>query len=356
MHIYQILLFVSYISCILVTTVAFTMVSNSYASSSSQIIPARQAVQLNYSFIEKWGSFGAGPGQFNRPHDVAFDSAGNVYVSDRDNNRIQKFTHKGTFIKTWGSKGDKNGQFSIPYSIAVDDLDDIYVADRENSRIEKFDTNGTFLAKYGTDGKLDGQFHRPEDVRIEPHTGDIYVTDTYNNRIERFDKDFTFITKWGSKGTADGQFKLPHAIGFDSKGNVYVDELERPGVQIFDNDGKFLGKWGTVGTADGQFSLPQEHLWIDRNDHLYLVDGATNPRIQIFDTSGHFLGKIGSPCSLSTGVGCVDPDGTGPLSLGDGQFSKPEHVSIDSQGNVYVVDRGNARIQVFAPVSKDGNR
>ncbi|TLX87556.1 MAG: hypothetical protein E6L01_02080 [Thaumarchaeota archaeon] len=217
----------------------------------------------------------------------------------------------------------------------------------------KFDTNGTFLAKYGTDGKLNVQFHRPEDVRIEPHTGDIYVTDTYNNRIERFDKNFTFITKWGSKGTADGQFRLPHAIGFDSKGNVYVDELERPGVQIFDSDGKFLRKWGTVGTADGQFSLPQEHLWIDSHDHLYLVDGAPNPRIQIFDTDGHFLGKVGSACKLSTGAGCVDPDGVGPLSLGDGQFSKPEHVAIDSEGKMYVVDRGNHRIQVFAPATNE---
>jgi DNA-binding beta-propeller fold protein YncE len=159
-----------------------------------------------------------------------------------------------------------------------------------------------------------------------------------------------FITKWGSKGTADGQFNLPHAIGFDSKGNVYVDELQRPGVQIFDKDGKFLRKWGTVGKADGQFSLPQEHLWIDSNDHVYLVDGADNPRIQIFDLNGRFLGKVGTGCLLSTGQGCVDPDGPGPLALGDGQFSKPEHVTIDSEGNMYVVDRGNQRIQVFAPM------
>jgi hypothetical protein len=44
------------------------------------------------------------------------------------------------------------------------------------------------------------------------------------------------------------------------------------------------------------------------------------------------------------------PDGPGPLSLGDGQFSKPEHVALDSEGKMYVVDRGNERIQVFAPM------
>jgi len=231
----------------------------------------------------------------------------------------------------------------------MDNSDKIYVADRENSRIQKFDTNGNFLGKFGSDGTGNGQFHRPEDIRIEHHTGDIYVTDTYNNRIEKFDKNFTFITKWGSKGTADGQFKRPHAIGFDSKGNVYVDELDRPGVQVFDKDGKFLRKWGTVGMGDGQFSLPQEHLWIDPQDHIYLVDGAPNPRIQIFDLNGTFLAKVGTPCLMSTGEGCKDPDGPGPLALGDGQFSKPEHVAIDSEGKLYVVDRGNERIQVFVP-------
>ena len=58
--------------------------------------------QINYSFVGKWGSFGTGPGQFNRPHDIAFDSVGNMYVSDRDNNRIQKFNNNWKFIKKLG--------------------------------------------------------------------------------------------------------------------------------------------------------------------------------------------------------------------------------------------------------------
>jgi DNA-binding beta-propeller fold protein YncE len=112
-----------------------------------------------------------------------------------------------------------------------------------------------------------------------------------------------------------------------------------------------LKRWGSIGTGDGQSSIPQEHIAIDSKDRVYVVDGASNPRVQIFDTNGSFLGKIGSACQMSTGKGCIDPDGPGPLKVGDGQFSKPEHVSIDSEGNVFVVDRGNQRIQVFAPVT-----
>jgi DNA-binding beta-propeller fold protein YncE len=159
------------------------------------------------------------------------------------------------------------------------------------------------------------------------------------------------VGKWGSKGTGNGQFIHPHAIDVDSKGNVYVGQLNEPGVQVFDSNGKFLKRWGTMGTGDGQSSIPQEHIAIDSKDRVYIVDGASNPRVQIFDTNGRFLGKIGTPCLMSTGEGCKDPDGPGPLKFGDGQFSKPEHVSIDTEGKVFVVDRGNKRIQVFAPIT-----
>ena len=63
-----------------------------------------------------------------------------------------------------------------------------------------------------------------------------------------------------------------------------------------------------------------------------MVHGALNPRIQIFDSDGTFITSLGEIGDLN------------------GQFKKPEHVNIDSNGNLYVVDRGNHRIQVFAPI------
>ena len=335
----------------------FTVSMFSLILYSSNIIDPVQKIeaqnsQLKFSFIEKWGSNGSGPSKFVRPHDVGFDSKGFVYVSDRELNNIQKFTNNGTFIKMWGSKGSGDGQFRVPYSVGVDPKDEIYVVDRENHRIQEFDSDGTFLAKGGNGrGNSDNQFNRPEDITLSPFG--VFVTDTGNDRILKFNSSFILVNKWGSKGTRDGQFKHPHAIDVDSKGNVYVGELNRPGVQVFDINGKFLKKWGSKGTGDGQFSVPQEHIAVDKQDRVYIVDGESNPRVQIFDTHGHFLGKIGSHCQMSTGEGCVDPDGPGPLELGDGQFSKPEHVSIDSQGKVYVVDRGNKRIQVFVPIAVD---
>ena len=305
--------------------------------------------QLKYSFVKKWGLDGTDTGQFGRPHDIDFDSKGFIYVSEREFNNIQKFTPNGTLIKKWGSKGTGDGQFIVPYSIGIS-KDKIYVIDRENHRIQKFDDNGTFIAKGGNGrGSQDNQLNRPEDIAFSPFG--IFVTDTGNDRIMKFNTSFILVNKWGFKGAGDGQFIHPHAIDVDSKGNVYVGELNRPGVQVFDSNGKFLKKWGLAGMKDGQFSVPQEHIAVDSMDHVYIVDGSSNPRVQIFDSDGKFLGKIGSHCKMSTGEGCIDPDGEGPLDLGDGQFSKPEHVSIDPQGKVYVVDRGNGRIQVFGPIN-----
>jgi len=297
-------------------------------SSSAVADPVPNATKYVFKF--KWGSLGTGDDQFRRPHDIAFDSYGFVYVTDRDNNNVQKFTHNGTFIKSWGSAGSGDGQFKVPYSIGMDLQDNLYVVDRQNNRIQKFDNNGTFISKWEGVSQTD-KFKRPEDITFSPFG--IFITDTGNNRILKVNENSSLVTKWGTKGTGDGQFDHPHAIDVDSKGNVYVGELDRPGVQVFDSNGKFLRKWGSPGTGDGQFSIPQEHIAIDKNDRVYIVDGASNPRVQIFDINGNFITKVGT------------------MGSGDGQMRKPEHVSIDSEGSLYVVDRGNARMQVFAPLN-----
>jgi len=80
------------------------------------------------TFIKAWGKRGTGPGEFNQPHALAFDSQGRLFVGDRSNNRIQIFDQDGNFIAQWH-------QFSRPSGIFIDKDDVIYVADSESGSV-----------------------------------------------------------------------------------------------------------------------------------------------------------------------------------------------------------------------------
>src|SRR3989475_6885563 len=96
---------------------------------------------------------GAQSDVFNRPTDVAWDSAGNLFVADGVGNaRVAKFNNKGVFIKSWGSRGNGPGQFGTVRAIAVDAQGNVYVADSTNKRIQVFDNNGTFKTQYTNAG------------------------------------------------------------------------------------------------------------------------------------------------------------------------------------------------------------
>ena len=178
-----------------------------------------------------WGTAGSGNGQFlNGAGGVAVDSAGNVYVTDLGNHRVEKFTSSGSFITSWGGNGTGNGQFSGPDGIAIDLTDKVYVADTGNHRIQKFNTSGTFVTKWGTNGTGDGQFNAPAGISTDT-LGDVYVADTGNNRIQKFSATGTFISSCGTFGTGNGDFAGPQDVGADSIGNFYVADTINDRVQ-----------------------------------------------------------------------------------------------------------------------------
>ena len=105
--------------------------------------------------------------------------------------------------------------------------------------------------------------------------------------------------------------------------------------------------WGTAGTESGQFNRPRG-IAVGPDGEVYVVD-SDNARIQVFSSDGAFLRQWGSYCDVETGAGCLDPDGAGPLALGDGQFKEPWGIDIDEDGQVYVADTWNHRVQAFEP-------
>ncbi|MEJ0021442.1 MAG: 6-bladed beta-propeller [Candidatus Doudnabacteria bacterium] len=89
------------------------------------------------------GIYGSDDGQLANPQGIAIDSSGNIYVTDADNNRVQKFDPSGNFITQWGSGGPGDVEFSFISGIAIDSSGSIYVADTRNGRIQKFTTGSS---------------------------------------------------------------------------------------------------------------------------------------------------------------------------------------------------------------------
>lgn len=140
------------------------------------------------TFIKTWGRTGSAPGEFSTPHTIAFDSAGRVFVGDRNNNRIQIFDQEGTFLDLWY-------QFGRPSGIVITRDDRLYVADSES-----FD------------------FHNPGWLK------GIRIGNAKDGKVEHFIKDIESMTT--SHSGAEG-------IGVDSKGNLYAAVVRRRMLEKF---------------------------------------------------------------------------------------------------------------------------
>jgi hypothetical protein len=180
---------------------------------------------------------GDGAGQptdlFNRPTDVAWDTAGNIYVADGlGNARIAKFDKDGKFVKSWGKKGTDNGQFANVRSIAVDAQGNVYAADGGNKRIQVFDNSGTFKTAIANVGNAQALCMTKGPNQI------LYVSDSNppddidrDGEIYRMRLDGTITGKFGRAGKLPKEFGTVNAIDCRDENTLYVGEIGNLRVQ-----------------------------------------------------------------------------------------------------------------------------
>jgi hypothetical protein len=301
----------------------------------------------------QFGTEGEGAGQMQTPEGIAVEQqSGDVYVSDRHNNRVDKFGPEGEFLLGFGwgvadrtpapetcgpdaspptahcfagVAGSGAGQLSGPVGIAVDNsagasAGDIYVVDPIDFRVQKFGPGGEFILMVGGDvdkttganlctaasgdecgagisGSGPGEFVglEPNSVAVGPN-GSLYVGD--EDRIQKF----------GPAGVVEAQISLPgvgfpNALAVDSVGDIYINSFEfnssgpQQGVHKYDPSGVELGSPRDPGFGQGAIAL-------DSADRLY-ADGENGP-VNVYGPSGDQVARFGAGTSGFAGIAYGD--------------------------------------------------
>lgn len=164
---------------------------------------------------------------FNRPSDVAWDRAGNIYVADGfgTNNRIAKFTKDGDFIKTWGRTGSGQGQFNQIRAMVADANGNLYVADAGNKRIQVFDGDGNFKSQIAGIGT-------PQALCITPGANQVLFASNSNDsesmeggEIYKIRLDGQIAGRFGKAGRMPREFGMTNSLDCRTENDLWVGEV-----------------------------------------------------------------------------------------------------------------------------------
>jgi DNA-binding beta-propeller fold protein YncE len=187
--------------------------------------------------FEKISTITRGAPPFNRPTGVALSASGEIYVTDGYGNaRVHKFSPEGKLLLSWGEPGAGPGQFRLPHSVFVDKQNRVWVTDRENSRIQIFDSEGHFLTQW-----ID--LIRPQGLVIDDDDT-VFIAELCK-RISLFTIDGKLLARWGNEGhdVRNPLFIAPHAIARDSRGDLYIGEVSMTNVMKVDRGSRTIQKF-----------------------------------------------------------------------------------------------------------------
>jgi len=251
-----------------------------------------------------------------------------IFVVDRDGNKVQ-----------WWQDHDKLSEGKCgrgPHKIKMNPYDPekhVWLIDDQLHVIHKFTYDGKLVMTLGTNGQRGREagklFDRPTDIAWLPD-GTFFISDGYGGvRVAKFDKDGKFLLDWGTapKDPANpgpNEFNTVHSIQISNDRKLYVVDRGHRRIQVFDENGKFLELFNT-----GRYSQPYAHL-ITTDQYLWESDGGTN-RIVKYDLQGHYL--------YGWGLAGGQP----------GQFNGPHSITTDQDGNLYLAEVFNGRVQKFRP-------
>ena len=303
------------------------------------------------------------------PTAIALDNSGNLYIADRDDNRVRKVSPSGTITTFAGNglpgyTGDRGkatqARLTSPTGLAIDGSGNIYIADRDSFAIRRVSPDGTIntVAGNGTSGfsgdnaaATSAQI-MPWDVAVDAQ-GNLYIADGFNYRVRKVDTKGIITTIAGngiagysgdSNSATHTSIDLPTGIAVDSSGKVYIASFER--VIEIDPSGSIStvagsGNFGFIvdGVDARQAVLLPMSVTLDGKGGLYLSDLNSN-KIRKVDLSSHIISTV-------AGNGSEGFSGDQGSALA-AELNLPAGLLVDSSNNVFVADLGNGRIRKVA--------
>jgi DNA-binding beta-propeller fold protein YncE len=172
----------------------------------------------------------AGSRRLNQPNDVVIAPGGDVFVVQghtpgaMGDPRVLKFDRAGRFIKSWGGKGKEPGKFDVAHGAALDAKGRLWVTDRENQRIQIFDSEGAFVREIKYAGVPCGLV-----------IGDryIYMVNGFAGQVLRLDLDGKVLAATGKAGKGVGEFGEAHFVAVSPKGEIFVADSVNAAIQKF---------------------------------------------------------------------------------------------------------------------------
>jgi sugar lactone lactonase YvrE len=231
--------------------------------------------------------------RFSGPEGIAIDARNRIlYVADTGKGRVVGFSLQGLpkFVITVPG-------ISAPRDLVVDSAGHLFVADKEAPTIVSVDAQGKTLQTIdltiaGTTG--------PPRIRglAVDRQGRLYVGDQAAAQVLVCDPQGNVLTRIGSAGEERGQLKMVEAVALDRVGRIYVVDSVGTPVNVFDQRGKFIFRFGRISTDSDDFRGPAG-MWIDRHDQLWIVDEEGHA-LFVFDGRGFRLRSFGTDAAGAT--------------------------------------------------------
>jgi DNA-binding beta-propeller fold protein YncE len=381
-------------------------------------------------FEGEWGSYGTGPGQFGAVGALAVDGQGDVYAVDSTHDRVEVFDWRGDFLRAWGSHGRRLGQFRFgagvgpdkppgggiavagPYVYVSDTNDDrverftltgadpvaftragghharfagprgvavsdgrLYVADLGHQRVVALTLGGRFICESSRRVSLARRLHDPWGLAVRGAR--VYAVDDNGGRVVELDSRLRFLRAYSGSGV-DRVSKWLRGVALAPGGSLYIADSAHGRVVVLARDGAPLRAWGAIGIRRGVITLPLDVAAARDGGALVIATYGIDSPIYRFDSALHYLGSWDDGGRVVVGrhwfaptAAAVAPDGSlwvtdrendavrhldragsflGTLGLGSRYpLAHPEGVAVGPDGDVYVVDSGHGRVVHLTP-------